>query len=403
MRICFVSSDFTPDTPAGQGGGIETYIRLITRGLGERGHDIHLVVPTSKYSRQFEDGRVHVHAIRVPDYGESAVETIRESQLALAFAWHARRKVRALVASGGPFDVVEAPEYKGQGAYLGQDPDIRLVVKCHAHLLFCLALNQIPLSTDTAFVADLERQALGSASRVNANSRFLGERCAADHDIDLSRFDCLPYGIDTRHFQPTASRLRHQLGIGDRPTLLFAGRMEERKGLSLLVDAFADVARSRSDVVLLLAGGDVSGARHHSNANWMCREWERRGVGSDRFLFLGRVPHQRMPAVYSAADILVAPSPLEAFGFVYLEAMACGCPPIGCTSGGAPEVILANDTGVLIPPHDARALVSAIHGLLDDRQRRDRMAARGREHVATHFSLESMVDRTAAFYRSVAA
>jgi glycosyltransferase involved in cell wall biosynthesis len=349
------------------------------------------------------DGAVTVHAIRVPDEWAGTLTGYPESRAALSFAWHAARKVRGLIAEGGPFEIVEAPEYKGQGAYLAQDPSIPLVIKCHAHLLFCLTLNRTVLTADTALVSDLERETLERARAVNANSRFLAARCTGDYDLNIGVPPHVAYGIDTERFQPTTSGLRARLGLGARPTILFAGRMEERKGLSTLVRAFAAVARRRSDVVLLLAGGDVSGAGGRSNAAWMCEEWGRLGVPSDRFLFLGNISHDQMPSVYSAADLLVAPSPLEAFGFVYLEAMACGCPPIGCTTGGAPEIIDHSHTGLLVPPDNAPALERAIETLIDDRDWRAALGARGRTHVLSHYSLDAMVRRTETFYRETAA
>jgi len=403
MRICFLSSDFTPDGSAGQGGGIETYVRLISRGLAGRGHDVHVVVPTSKGSRRLVEGRVTLHAIRIPVDWQGEAPDLVESRAAMSFAWHAWRKVRALAAEDGPFDVIEAPEYKGQGAYIGRDRSMPLVVKCHAHLLFCLSLNRVPLTPDTALVAELEREALGSARAINSNSRFLASRCAGDYALDSRVLAHLPYGIDTHLFRPTSSQMRPRLGLGDRPTLLFAGRMEARKGLSTLVPAFAALARRRPDVVLLLAGSDVSGADRRSNAAWMCAEWERLGIASSRYLFLGRVPHEQMPAVYTAADVLVAPSPLEAFGFVYLESMACGCPPIACGAGGAPEIIEHERTGLLVEPNDVHALAGAMETLLDDRRRLDQLANRGRAVVAERFSVDAMLDRTEVFYREVAA
>ena len=108
-----------------------------------------------------------------------------------------------------------------------------------------------------------------------------------------------------------------------------------------------------------------------------------------------------MPTIYSAADLMVAPSPFEAFGFVYVEAMACGCPPVGCTTGGAPEVIADGDGGVLVEPANPSALASCLSTLIDDRARRSRLSARGRARVCRDFTLDAMVTRTETFYRSV--
>ncbi len=403
MRICLLSSDYAIGA-AGGGGGIETYVRMMARGLADAGHDVHVIASTTRGRCYFKDGRVHVHGIQVDDDWRGEMPELGEARATLSFAWHARRKVRSLMASGGPFDIVEAPEYKGQGLYLADDPDVRLVVKCHAHLLLCLALNGIDLTPGTALVADLENETLRKARAIHANSKALASRCASDYGLPLERFTRIPYGIDTAVFRPTPTRLRSRLGLDDARILLFVGRMEERKGISTLVRAFADVARALPDVVLLLAGPDVVGPpAHASNVAWMCEQWEALGVSSDRFLFLGTVANDALPGIYSCADVMVAPSPFEAFGLVYLEAMACGCPPVACGTGGAAELIEDGETGVLVPAVDAPALAHSLIELLNARERRSAMAIGGRALVEREYTVEHMVSRTVEFYEEALA
>jgi glycosyltransferase involved in cell wall biosynthesis len=403
VRICFLSSDYGVGLASGGGGGIETYVRVMSQGLAQAGHDVHVVTSAADGRRCVQDGRVHVHGIEVPDEWQADAPELGEARGALSFAWHARRKVRALIDSGGPFDIVESPEYKAQGLFLAEDPDIPLIVKCHAHLLLCLRTNRVELAPGTALIADLEREMLEKALAIHVNSEALASSCAADYGLPLDSFTRIPYGIDTELFRPTPGVLRSRLGLEDARILLFVGRMEERKGVTTLVHAFAAVAQQTPDAVLLLAGPDVVGPpAHASNVRWMCEQWEALGVSSDRYLFLGRVPNESLPAVYSSADVMVAPSLFEAFGIVYLEAMACGCPPVGCRIGGAAEVIDDGETGVLVPPGDAPALAAVLIDLLSSPRRRAALAARGREAVERQYSVQLMVERTLRFYEEVA-
>jgi len=404
MRVCLLSSDYAADGPPGNGGGIETYVRVMARGLARAGHDVHVIARAVRGSWSFDEDGVHVHALAVPDEWNESGPELGEARPALSFAWHAWRKLRALMKSGGPFDVVEAPEYKGQGLFMAADPDVPLVVKCHAHLLLCLAMNGESITPGTALLADAERTTLLEARAVHANSRALATRCAEDYHLPKDRFAHVPYGIDVDLFRPTPSRVRERLGLENARLALFVGRMEERKGISTLVRAFAEVADAMPDAVLLLAGPDVNGPpAFDSNVAWMCAEWEALGVGSDRYLFLGTVPPDELPGLYSTADVMVAPSPFEAFGLVYLEAMACGCPPIGCRTGGAAEVIRHGSTGLLVPPDDGSALAEAMLCLLEDRELRTAMAQSGRELVERQYSLDAMLDRTIRFYERVVA
>jgi glycosyltransferase involved in cell wall biosynthesis len=403
MRICLLSSHYGIGRASGGGGGIETYVRVMSHGLANAGHDVHVVTSAVDGRRWVQDGRVHVHGIEITDEWQGDAPELGEARGALSFAWHARRKVRALIDSGGPFDIVESPEYKAQGLFLAEDPDIPLVVKCHAHLLLCLRTSGVELTPGTALIADLEKEMLEKVRAIHVNSDALASICAADYGVPQDSFTRIPYGIDTQLFRPTPSRQRARLGLEDARVLLFVGRMEQLKGISALVRAFAEVARALPDVVLLLVGPDVVGPpAHASNVRWMCEQWEALGVSSDRYLFLGRVPNESLPPLYSSADVMVAPSLFEAFGIVYLEAMACGCPPVGCRIGGAAEVIDDGETGVLVPPGDAPALAAARIDLLSSPRRRAELAARGREVVEQRYSVRTMVERTLRFYEEVA-
>lgn len=91
------------------------------------------------------------------------------------------------------------------------------------------------------------------------------------------------------------------------------------------------------------------------------------GIG-DRVHFTGRLPHQEVLREVAKADIFSLPSWQEAFGVVYLEAMACGKPVIGCRSQGAEDIVRHEKDGILVDPRDIGSLVRAIKRLLIDRQ-----------------------------------
>jgi hypothetical protein len=85
------------------------------------------------------------------------------------------------------------------------------------------------------------------------------------------------------------------------------------------------------------------------------------------------------------------PSVGEAFGIVYLEAMAFAKPVIAANSGGAPEVVTDGETGILVDPGDRAALTQALVRLLRDERLRDRMGAAGRERVLRYFTFDGFV------------
>lgn len=134
-----------------------------------------------------------------------------------------------------------------------------------------------------------------------------------------------PNGVDGRRFHPVSadqrSRLRRELGLSERPALLFVGRFVEKKGLELL----RPVVARRADCDWLFAG-------------WGPLDPVKWGLPHARVV--GRVEHERLAALYQAADLLVLPSSGEGFPLVVQEAMACGTPALITreTASGCPGI-----------------------------------------------------------------
>jgi len=93
----------------------------------------------------------------------------------------------------------------------------------------------------------------------------------------------------------------------------------------------------------------------------------------DRVCLAGVVPHAELPATYAAADLYLWPAINEAWGMTLLEAQAAGLPVVAGRTGGVPNVVRDNDTGLLTPIGEAPAFAAAVQSLLDDPQRRRAM------------------------------
>ena len=100
-------------------------------------------------------------------------------------------------------------------------------------------------------------------------------------------------------------------------------------------------------------------------------------------------------------DIFVMSSLFEGLGTSLLDAMALSKPTVASDTGGIPEVVAHDETGILVPPRDARALAGAISKLLKDPDGRERMGRAGLERVQRLFTAERMVEKTLAVYRNL--
>jgi glycosyltransferase involved in cell wall biosynthesis len=198
--------------------------------------------------------------------------------------------------------------------------------------------------------------ALAEAAAVVVPSRFTAsELLAAGFDAD--RIHVVPHGID-----PPGDAAA---GGGD-PYLLFVGTLEPRKGLPVLLDAFALLHRERPGLRLVVAGPRGWGP---------APDLQRPGV-----LARGRVAEADLDTLYRGAALLAVPSRSEGFGLPALEAMARGCPVVASDAGALPEVV--GDAGVLVAPGDPGDLAQACAGLLADDDHRAALADAGRQRAA---------------------
>lgn len=206
-------------------------------------------------------------------------------------------------------------------------------------------------------------------------------------------------GVDNRRFRPLAASetapvaARYRL---DLPFILHVGTLAARKNIPTLLKAVSHLKRSGfwHGRRLVLAGGISPGLAGHVEVKATV---ERLRLEQD-VVFLGHVPDEDVPALYSLADLLVMPSLFEGFGLPPLEAMACGTPVVASNASSLPEVV--GDAGLLVPPREARALADAIESVLSDSELRNHMVERGQAR-ASAFTWERTAEETALVYRRV--
>ena len=189
---------------------------------------------------------------------------------------------------------------------------------------------------------------------------------------------------------------------GDGEVVALIGRLHHDKGQIELVEAAPRVLERRPGTRFLLLGGEDPSVPEYARA--VRARVEELRLGESLAL---RGHHPDAPGVMAGADLVVLPSVpdsrgtgREGFGLVALEAMAVGTPVVGYAGGALPEVL--GDCAELVPEGDRGALADAIVALLDDPARREELARRGRERVATRFTIDATVAGMRERYRAAA-
>jgi len=210
----------------------------------------------------------------------------------------------------------------------------------------------------------------------------------------------VPNGVDVRAFTPgpPSGRLRTDLDLpAGAPLVGVVCRLDAWKGVDVFLRAAAELQPAAPEARFVVVGGSVTGQEAHA------RELERLtselSLG-DRVRFAGwRYGPADMPDVIRELSVLALPSrEPEPFGLVLLEAMACGVPVVATDRGGPREIVVAGETGLLVPAGDAPALAEAVGRLLADPGRARQMGAAGRRRVEALYDVRETVRRIESIY-----
>jgi glycosyltransferase involved in cell wall biosynthesis len=305
--------------------------------------------------------------------------------------------VLAQLHAQSPLDLVDFPEWSAEGyVHLlnrGEGNRIPCVVHLHGPLvMFAHAMGWPEIDSEFYRTGtEMEKTCVRLADAVFSSSQCSIEWCRRYYGLVREDVPVMHTGIDTSVFSP------RPISKETRPTIIFVGRIARNKGIETLVAACCRLVGEFPDLQLRVLGDGEAGLmeelRHMAAACGCAGLLDLRGF----------VKSQEIPEQLSRAHVFAAPSVYEGGpGFVYLEAMACGLPAIGCEGSGVTEVITHGQTGLLVPPKDGEALAEALRDLLSNPERRSAIGRAAREFVLTHAGREQGLDRIEAFYRKVA-
>ena len=368
MKVLLLYKDYHPVL-----GGIENCIRLLARGLREKGVDARVLVTNTgnATARQAIDG------VPVTKAGRQA--HFLSTPISLPFFTELRRQVAAvdLVHLHAPYPPAELAQLllgRSKPAVITYHSDV--VRQRRTGKLYAPILRKV-----------LQRAALVAVSSPAyvESSPFLQDirkKCRVVHfGIEMERF------AETGQVRDDARRLRTR--YNDLPLLLFIGRLRHYKGVDVLIRAMHRVRAK----LLVIGTGPMQEA-------WQSLA-QAENLGGKVF-FLGDASERECLAARYAADLFVLPSVnrAEALGIVQLEAMACGMPVICTELGTGTSYVNRNGvTGLVVAPNDPQALAAAINKLLVSPALRAKMGAEGRRRVREEFSFRSMIDATISFYQ----
>ena len=260
----------------------------------------------------------------------------------------------------------------------------------------------------------IERTAYEGATGIIAVSAGMrADILRAYPQLDPAKVSVVHNGIDLEAFQAANNPdLVRANGVNpDRRSVVFVGRITQQKGLPYLLKAARELP---SDVQLVLCAGAPDTQEILQTVTDLVAEL--RKVRDNVIWVEKHLSRSELIAMLSAATVFACPSIYEPLGIVNLEAMACGTPVVATATGGIPEVVMHNETGLLVPieqvqdgsgkPLDEAKFVGDLATALNQALEHSDLAAfgaAGRKRVENHFSWDSIAQTTLDVYRSAIA
>jgi len=399
VRVALVTGLYPP-RPC---GGVAVFMHTLAKELASVGHEVTIITQAEEgrpHTVDFEDG-VWVHRLPAHDIVQSNFPE-GMPDLPPSIAAFAGRVLSEL-------DRVNAR--RGVQCVIGSIWDLELaaVIASGRYRTAMYLVTSYKLMQDSKpewqqnrhyFEHHVRKMFEGEVWAINHCTTVIGSTKSIVKDISSAygvkipsrKTKIIPFGVPQSN-QKVASKQRTP------PSLLFVGRLEERKGIGCLFDALPEIMREAPEMVVDIVGDDRISAA--DGETFRKRFEDRHGEDEwfSRVRFHGHVGDEKLVEFYRNCSIFVAPSKYESFGLIYLEAMRFGKPCIGTSAGGIPEVVDDGRTGILIDPDKPSELSAAVLQLVRSPKLRASMGKRGKERFERFYTAKGFAERIIEFVR----
>ena len=396
MRLAMISEHASPLATLGgeDSGGQNVYVAELARRLGAIGHEVDVF--TRRDDARLPEVVPFSEGVRVINLTAGPTETVPKDEI-FQFMGEFRQAFYRF-AEGKAYDLVHANFWMSGWVACEAKRDLGLPFAQTFHALGEVKKReQGEADTSPPERRATEMRILEEVNRVLATCPAEVEELIELYGADPDRLSLVPCGVNAETFRSVdRDEARRELGLPDRPTVVYVGRLVPRKGVDTLVEAFALLA-DRLDARLVIVGGEPGGSPETGRLSTLAREL---GI-AEKVAFAGSRLQEKLYQYYGAADVAVTVPHYEPFGMTPLEAMACATPVVGACVGGIKTSIADGETGYLVPPRAPEALADRLSRLLSGPKLRSRMGRAARQRIEDHYTWERVATLAAATFSEV--
>jgi glycosyltransferase involved in cell wall biosynthesis len=406
LRVLIVAMEYTPNVS----GGVGTYVYELAHGLVQSGCAVTVLAysPGAAQIVRHPNLEIHLVAPRSETFANASASSLVGG--ILAFNHDLIEYAQPHLAAWRP-DIVHFHQWhtRSAGRQLAEQRGVPVVGTSH-HLTEPTERwwGQAP----DPEIIEQEQLFYDGATHVITVSESMRSLICETYGMSTTQIDMIHCGLDlapflTPSYPPEVfAELRRTIAAPDEPVVLYTGRIHPQKGIAAIFAAAEQVLAEQPRAVFLLAGGTDS-----RQSSQMVQDLTARHAGlGDRIKLLGKLPRKQLRFLHRIADLAVAPSIYEPFGFTAIETMASGVPVIVTAAGGLAEIVQDGESGLHVPVRaaaggerevDAGALAVAMLALIADPVRARQLGAEGQRRVAERFQITRMVEGNLETYRGL--
>jgi glycosyltransferase involved in cell wall biosynthesis len=378
MNIALLSEKYTPDI-----GGLAISTERFARLFASAGYNVRVFCPSPGLPPA-EKRTLTYNGVSVTRFGpHKRVDDTLVDWFELLTEEHKRV----------PFDVLHAYFLTQAGfvaTYAGKYLDLPSVVSIRGN-----DIERAPF--DPAKFSHV-LYSLENASAVTTNASELIKKAKAFYDREIA---LIPNGIDTTLFRPLGRNevLAEALGLtagkmDERRVVGFVGELREKKGLTTLIRAYAQVNKVKPSTLLIV--GDIRVGEDKKLFDELLLS-----VPNAKIIVTGYVSNLDLPSYYSLMDVFIHPSLRDGLPNALLEAMACERPVIATPVGGVLDVVEDHGNGRIIPVNDVDSLAATIQEVLSDKDLQKHLGRSARQTVSERFTPQMELDGNIKLYRKL--
>lgn len=390
MNFALVNSEYPSDSGYGE---IASYVHNMALALYEEGHEVHVLHRSGTIAEKLPD-EINIHFYdRIEPTGITHKISKHLSGLAYwekGFSLGLLEEIKNIHLSS-PIDIVEIPEYGGLAyAFKGSLP-FKVMIGFHMCLKMTHRFSNIQASIDEHKFYQFESAAVRNGELFRFSSRALLSESKKYFNMPEDRCKIVPNPIDATNYQRIEKGLRED----DKFHILFSGKLETIKGASIVAASISEILSINKSIHITFAGDPTPANEGHRDII----ERLLTPIERNRVWFTGTLDLYRLSLMYRKSDMLICPQLFGNVPYAILEAMASGLPVIASNSGGIPEFVHNEKTGLLFSLKNSNDFVDKIRLLYLSNNLQNKLSTNALDQVEKQLNSAVIVKKYIEFLK----